>query len=190
MAQVWYAAYGSNLLRRRFLHYLEGGAFAEDQPAHVGARNARPPRADHTTAVAGSVVFAGQFRRWGSGGAAFYDPTRPATAIVRLWSITAEQFADVAAQECGLPPGAVDIDLAELAERRELVVSSRSYGRVLWLGRRQGHPMVTVTAPEVGALCAPSPRYLEVMRLGLVEAGVSPEETDRYLTTRPGAADG
>ncbi|MFV0258810.1 MAG: histone deacetylase [Acidimicrobiales bacterium] len=197
---VWYAAYGSNLRAARFSTYLTGGpvpgSTGRIQP---GARDPEPPRDEATMTVPHRLRFARRSTSWGGGGVAFLDadppagpspgdrPTRPTR--LRLWLVTLGQFADVAAQENGRPPGAVDINpagLAGLIERGHLDVDPGWYGRILDLGRGPaGHRVVTVTAPRVAPPNPPHRSYVEVIVAGLMESfGLDEDDARLYIRHR------
>ncbi|MEO1064798.1 MAG: histone deacetylase [Actinomycetota bacterium] len=182
---VWYAAYGSNLSAERFLLYLAGGRPADGQRTHPGARDPSPPRDDRVAHVPGVMGFAGRSLRW-SGGTSVLHHEAPGRSIARLWSISTEQVADVAAQECALEPGEFDVDLDEVVARRSVVCSPRRYGRLVHLGHREGRPIVTMTSPRATEPAEPGPEYLAVVRAGLLECGMTPAEADTYLARRPG----
>ncbi|MEO7752218.1 MAG: histone deacetylase, partial [Terracoccus sp.] len=73
MEHVWYAAYGSNLSRSRFVHYLSGGRPPGASRTYAGARDPRDPLGDVPLTLDGQVYFAWESPTWG-GGIAFYDP--------------------------------------------------------------------------------------------------------------------
>ncbi|NOX31727.1 MAG: hypothetical protein GXP35_17035, partial [Actinobacteria bacterium] len=135
--QVWYASYGSNLLRQRFEHYLTGGTFrgAPQRGQHVGARDSALPTDDRAWRVPHGLRFAGESTRWSGGGVAFLDPAvGSGEAVVRMYRITAAQFSDVAAQENGLRPGDLSVDVDALVANGGQDISDRWYGRGLYLG--------------------------------------------------------
>ena len=99
-------------------------------------------------------------------------------AVPTTW----EQFADVLAQECGLPVGSVEVPALDIG----CVVARPGhwYGCVVPLGRHQGWPMVTFTDEAAAGLVAggPGPAYRAVIAEGLAEAhGLSAEEADDYI---------
>ncbi len=182
---AWYAAYGSNLNADRFLLYLRGGRPADGQRRHPGARDRRTPSAQVVASVPGVMGFAGRSLRW-SGGTSVLHHEAPGRSIARLWLLTEGQVADVAAQECALAPGELDVDVDEVVARRTVVVSSRRYGRLVHLGQRDGLPILTMTSPRFPGPAQPGDDYLSIVRAGLVECGLSPHEAEAYLRRRPG----
>jgi hypothetical protein len=170
---VWYACYGSNLARERFLRYLNGDA------SHLGARDPSPPRASAAVRVDHALGFGRTSARWG-GGVAFLHRAeanrvgiRGAT-LARLWLVTGPQFADVLAQENGLAPGDLDVNVPADGDRAVTCsgpdLQGAPYGCVLQLGSRSGRPVLTFTAAEAPSPNAPSEQYLAVMATGLKES--------------------
>ena len=111
---------------------------------------------------------------------AFYDPDLPGPAPARGYLITAGQFSDVAAQEMHRPPGRT-LDLNPVLRHGRARLGPGRYETLLCLGRRDGHPMLTFTAPwpatEV-AHTTPAPAYLAMVRTGLLQS----HGTDADLT--------
>ena len=100
---VWYVSYGSNMSAGRLAMYLEGGTPPGGNRTNPGARNSALPRRSVPVDLPGALYFAGDSPQWG-GGVAFYDhdaqePGQGGPTAARAYLITAEQLADVAAQE-------------------------------------------------------------------------------------------
>jgi gamma-glutamylcyclotransferase (GGCT)/AIG2-like uncharacterized protein YtfP len=75
---VWYAAYGSNLLRERFLVYLQGGRFRNRCKKYNGCKDRRPPLADHPYLIGRQMYYGNETSSWGDGGVCFWTRARPA----------------------------------------------------------------------------------------------------------------
>lgn len=182
MADLWYAAYGSNLARDRFLAYLAGGRPAGAARTYPGARDPSPPTDDRPLRLPGRIFFAWQSPTWG-GGVAFYDAEDEGTVYARAYRITRAQFSDLAAQEMRRDPGE-DLDLTEvLAERRHTLGPGR-YETLHLVGELDGLPVLTFTAPHDHALATnpPAPDYLATMARGLQEChGLTEAEAYAYL---------
>jgi hypothetical protein len=176
---VWYAAYGSNLDPVRLADYLDR------------ARDRRPPAASSGTALDHQLRFGGTSRKWG-GGVAFVDPLPGSgRSLVRRWLVTADQFADVYAQENGAGAGDVEVDLDALAAAGQLDVAAGRYGRLLHLGHHDGHPVVTFTSPEPPAASSPTGAYLARLAVGLRESHrLDDAALVAYLLAAPGVSDG
>lgn len=170
---VCYAAYGSNMLRSRFLCYIKGLAPTENHKAHAGCRNPADPLLDRPALCTHPVVYAGTSSSWGVGGVAFLDwESNGARSPIRLWRVTRDQFEDICAMENGLEPGAIAIDFASLVQAGTKVAAPRIYGRAVYLGDVDGDPVVTFTWRErLVELSPPSERYAATIAAGLAEMG-------------------
>lgn len=184
--RVWYAAYGSNLLRERFEVYLTGGRIpgATEQQPQAGARDSSPPADDRPVAIHHTLYFAHRSSRWGNGGVAFLDP-RPETGrrtLGRAWNISLGQLADVYRQENRFTPE-LEIDLEQLTTRGSLDLLGSTYGRLLHVGELDDLPLITFTTAERHAENNPAHRsYLDVIRQGLAESWAThPREIEAYL---------
>jgi hypothetical protein len=187
---VWYVSYGSNMSLARISCYLEGGCPPGGTRHNPGARDPSPPRHSLGVELPGSVYFAGDSPQWG-GGVAFYDHLTPGPAAARAYLVTAEQFADIAAQEMYRVPDPDDpierIVLGgldpELEGRHH--VGPGHYETLVEVGEVAGAPMLTFTAPhgiDHVEHSAPSPAYLGMLADGLREAlGWDPGRIDAYL---------
>ena len=171
---VWYACYGSNCARSRFLVYLTGGRAEGADHDHEGARNDAPPIADGPVVFGTNICFAGHSARW-NGAPAFLEHRAAATgALGRRYLITLEQFADVHAQENRIRPGGLEFpdDILDLAPGQQQTVIDGTYGAVVALDPVDGHPTFTFTAPtppEQRPPAAPSAPYLATILHGLRE---------------------
>jgi hypothetical protein len=186
---VWYASYGSNLSRDRFLCYLQGGRPEGATRTYPGARDESHPAADAPFALPGQVFFGWHSPTW-DGGIAFYDAGSSGQALARAYLITEGQFADVAAQEMHREPGS-DLDLSTvLAERRHSVGPGR-YESLHLVGEMGGHPVITFTSPDDAELPhnPPSEPYLAMVARGLRETHEqSEDELADYLLGCPGVS--
>ena len=193
---VWYASYGSNMWWPRFRCYLEGGVPPGATHANDGARDASAPTGSRLVQLPYRMYFARSAAGWG-GGVSFLDHERlagddPDRAWGRAWRITREQFDDVVAQENGLGPGEIVVDLVGLEPGDTRDVTAGWYGRLVLVDRLEGLPVVTFSSPEPlnpDALNAPSAAYLRTLAGGIAECSdMSTEEIGEYLAAAPGAA--
>jgi len=188
--EVWYVSYGSNMSADRLACYIEGGCPVGATRAHPGARDRRPPRASIPVELPGSVYFAGASSLWG-GGVAFYDHETPGPSAGRAYLVTAQQFADIAAQEMHRVPdpddpieeivlGGLDPDLGGRHH-----VGPGHYETLVEVGRTGGAPMLTFTAPhgiDHVDHSEPSEEYLAMLADGLREGhGWDPSQVAAYL---------
>ncbi|MFC0040261.1 histone deacetylase [Actinomadura rayongensis] len=188
--KLWYAAYGSNLYRRRFGCYIAGGRPPGGAVTYSGCRDPRPAAADRALTLPGGIYFAHTSPTWG-GGIAFYDPELPGRAAARAYLLTAGQFSDVVAQEMHRPAGA-DLDLTEVLATGRQTLGPGHYETVLLVGEHEGDPVLTFTAPhplDDVEVRTPTGAYLAMLGHGLREAhDWDAARAGAYLATRPGAA--
>src|SRR4051794_23122418 len=186
---VWYTAYGSNMHADRLRYYLLGGHPPGATRAYPGCRDPRPPARTIAVALTGGIYFALESRTW-SGGMCFYDRDLPGPAVARAYLITASQFSDIAAQEMYEPPG-VDIDrIDEAVASGSVTLGPGRYETLVCPGSRDGHPLLTFTAPWSAAEVdwnPPAPAYLARLAGGIREAhGWDADRITDYLSARPG----
>ncbi len=184
---LWYVSYGSNMSRRRLGCYLAGGRPPGSAVSCVGARDRTMPAADHAVTLPGSLYFAGESRTWG-GGVAFYDHDSPGSTPARAYLITIGQFVDVAAQEMHRPPrpdDPLEQVLREGLPGDRYAAGPGEYETLIDVGRREGRPMLTFTAPHGMAdvpHTRPSPAYLAMLAEGLREGhGWDAEQSSAYF---------
>src|SRR5690348_6833173 len=101
---VWYAAYGTNLRRERFLCYLGGGRPEGALRGYPGCRDRSPPRAEVVLSLPGRLTFGGESSTW-TGGMAFLETSASTRVWARGYLVTVGQLSDVLAQEIRAAPG-------------------------------------------------------------------------------------
>lgn len=173
--EVWYVSYGSNMSEARLACYIEGGRPTGATKTYPGARDPRVPRRDMKAELPGRLYFAGKSPTWG-GGVAFYDHDTPGPTPARAYLVTAEQFADIAAQEMHRLPDPED-------PLEEVVMGGMDVGRheagpghyetLIQVGEHEGAPMLTFTAPHGSSHVPhtePADAYLQMLSQGLRES--------------------
>jgi len=175
MSQVWYVSYGSNMSWARFACYIAGGVPPGGSRANPGARDRTLPERAVPVDLPGTVYFAGESPQWG-GGVAFYDHTVPGSTAARGYLVTAEQFADVAAQEMYRLPRhgdpLADLLLAPIDGGRHELGPGR-YETLVEVGRLEDLPLLTFTSPhglDHVEHTQPTEAYLSMVRDGLRES--------------------
>lgn len=85
---VWYAGYGSNLSKKRFMRYIEfctpNYLISDDE--------------DHAW-FPGRMYFGNESGRWNHKGVAFYDPKVPGKTFMRLYKVTRKQLEKIQDKE-------------------------------------------------------------------------------------------
>ncbi|HET7304759.1 MAG TPA: histone deacetylase [Segeticoccus sp.] len=214
--RVWYASYGSNLHRERFLTYLCGGRPPGASRTYPGCTDCTPPAADVPVRWPGRLHFATRSPVWG-GGIAFADALGDEDAptgtevLGRAYLITAEQFDQVVHFEnqgtCATDAACTPL-LAAVAHGR-YACGPGAYETLWHIGDRAGVPVVTFTAPFTAAdaargshelvrdgrrqrvrACRPTAPYLRMIGRGLAETfGLDAGQQADYLRAGQGARD-
>jgi len=96
--KVWYVAYGSNMLRERFMVYINGGRFCDIKKTYSGCTDKTPPTADEPLTIPFELYFGNESKTWG-GGVAFIDKDKSGQTKGRAYLITTGQFDEIQAQE-------------------------------------------------------------------------------------------
>lgn len=187
MTLVWYAAYGSNMHAARLRYYLCGGTPPGNRRVYPGCRDTAEPRATAPVMLPGGIWFTGESPAW-TGGFALYDPDLPGEAAARAYLITAEQFADLHAQEMLRDPGDDLAALDRVVAEGRVELGPGRYETLVCAGARDGHPILTFTGFHQGEPAPPSAVYLGMLARGLREShGWDATQVARYLGGRPGA---
>ena len=172
---VWYAGYGSNLSRQRFLCYIQGGTPTYGKTPNHGCFDITEPPLERQYIINYELYFAIPdngvgTERWGPGGVAFIDPKRnkKASTICRIWKITEEQYEDVCGQEGKL-----------------------WYNKRVKLGKIGVLPVWTITNnTRLNNVLGPSNNYLKTLILGLRETNkMQDNEIANYLVSKAGVAE-
>ena len=123
-------------------------------------------------------------------GVAFIKSKRDevARALGRMYLITKEQFVQIVRQENDRPPEdrSVSVELQRTMTEGETMIGAGWYGRVLYLGEADGHPIFTFTGrweDDAIVFNRPSKEYRDMIARGLRETypGMGKEEVREYL---------
>lgn len=171
---VWYAAYGSNLLRERFLCYLRGGTPEGCTVRAPGCTDPSDPTGDRALRIPHELYFARDRSGWGEGGVAFLRSERDDArgTLGRAYLVTRQQFVEVTAQENRCEGAAVESVLTDgLVTGDYTDFQGGWYGRVLCLGENEGSLILTFTGREdlSGSRVGPSAAYVSTILRGLSE---------------------
>jgi len=185
--EVWYAAYGSNLAKDRFLCYVEGGRPTGGTRKLPGCRDPTPPADSRGAWVPLRLFIAGKSKTWDGHGVAFVGTKRrhDESTYVRIWLVGKDQLEDIIAQENGLPSGAISVDSTELSRDQywDLGISGK-YPRIIRIGIIDNRPVVTCTTADSSLQSKakpPAPAYLGWMAKGLHELSWTDEQIEDYL---------
>nr|WP_306432924.1 histone deacetylase [Streptomyces harenosi] len=140
--------------------------------------------------LTGAMYFATESPVWG-GGRAFYDPQATGRMLARAHLVTADQFADIAAQEMYRAPN-TDLDLVEVLTQGRAVLGEGRYETLVCAGQIEGMPVLTFTAPwgmNDVQWVPPSAAYARFLAAGLLSTGAwELDAVASYVAACPGAA--
>jgi hypothetical protein len=184
-AEVWYAAYGSNLDVARFRLYLEGGAPRPGARAHERCPSGVAIIDVDQYTTNHPLYFAGHSAQWGGGGVAFVGlaPQDGERTLCRAYRLRLAQFEHVVSEENGGRQVALpnNVLLADTVEVRD----TGWYRIVVRLGSHRRIPVLTVTgvSDEIGVRNRPVPEYLHHIRVGLHQTypDLTEPDVDAYL---------
>ncbi|KAL4360830.1 hypothetical protein GQ457_04G015860 [Hibiscus cannabinus] len=199
---IWYASFGSNMWKSRFLCYIEGGQVIGMKKPCSGSMDRNPPKEIRWKTFPHRLFFGRDFTQtWGPGGVAFVDPrsNNEDRVYMCLYKITLEQFNDVLLQE-NVPDHDMNSPLFDLnaldsiQNDGSLIVEAVKrgwYHNVVYLGKEDDIPVLTMTCSlsafesmksgEI-PLHAPSKDYAGTLVRGLVQGKqLSEEEAMTYI---------
>lgn len=171
--QVWYASYGSNVLKSRFYCYIQGGRPFGSSKTYRGCTDQTlPPRID-SILIQHKLYFAKQDSSWGSGGVAFIEQEKnpEIETLGRMYLITRQQFTELVQQEIN-HQGKLEIDFQQAIDAGSLLFRKGSwYGNLIYLGKQDGNPIFTFTNESslLDQINAPNSEYLKTLINGLRE---------------------
>ena len=97
---LWYVSYGSNMLKERFMCYIEGGSY-ENSRYREACDDTSQPVLVRTLSIPYEMYFGNISGSWENGGVAFLDTSKKGKTLGVAYLITKEQFDHVAEQENG-----------------------------------------------------------------------------------------
>lgn len=136
MNYVWYACYGSNINRERFMRYINR------------CKDTTPPVEDRPYRFEHPVFFAGHSSNWSEKGTAFLDVETTGLALGRIYKITEEQYQDVSRFEGSRYRNRIEFDPLEglpvvsftCANRENRTVPSLDYFNIIVEGLIDTYP--------------------------------------------------
>lgn len=188
---VWYASYGSNMLRERFLVYITGGQFEGNQKDYSGCKDRTMPLEECPLIIRHDLYFAKQSGSWDGGGVCFVRNERSETSMTygNMYLISKAQFLDLIKQENGDKKTEITIDFQQTVDNGSKVVSEGSwYGKVIYLGHKDSHPIFTITHQmNYREFNTPSKPYLSTIIRGLAKVhNMTSRDIISYLSIRDG----
>jgi hypothetical protein len=157
-------AYGSNMLKERFMVYIGGGLFQGSKKIHKGCTDKSPPEKDKPFLVPYELYFGNESVNYGGSGVAFIDADKSGTTFGRAYLITEEQFFEIQKQE-GL--------------------NDEWYGRIVEISSEDCDiPHKTFTSQTRRPSNSPCEEYLDIIRKGLSETYPQMRDYSGYLCSR------
>lgn len=192
---VWYASYGSNMYKERFMYYIRGGRPEGSTKCYKGCSDKSVPRDDKQRMIPYELYFSKVSPSWENMGVAFIksEKNKSVETLGRIYLIKKDQFVEVVRQESGRDPddASINIDFeTTISEGSFLVPGITWYGRIIYLGSKRSYPIFTCTATwgdEEIELSRPGKEYLRYIIKGLKETyGYHNERIIEYLTNLNG----
>lgn len=142
MTYVWYACYGSNINKDRFMDYINS------------CMDKKEPLEDRPYEFKHPVFFAGTSSTWDGRGKAFLDDATQGHAFGRVYKITVEQYREIKAKEGRDYTKKVGLGMLEdipvvtftCRHKPERSVPSTTYLDVILAGLRETYPDVRESA--------------------------------------------
>lgn len=159
---VWYASYGSNINRERFMKYING----DKSRNKSGCSDKTAPKYERSIIFKHPIYFSNLSPSWNNKGVAFLDIQRAGKAYGKMYLITKQQFEEIHEQEGS---------------------GQNWYNEIVELGLEDGISIKTIThAPRYLDDVIPCTAYLDVIAKGIRETylELSYNDIDSYLMER------
>ncbi len=171
--EVWYACYGSNIREERFMCYIQGGTPPGALKNFIGCRDTAKPKKSSQITIDHEMYFAKESPTWNGGGICFLNPEKDTSAktLGRTYLINSGQFVDLVRQELRFE-GSISIDFEKLRQDGYYnCLNEGRYGLLLYLGEKEGAPVVTFTSEDYlsNEINKPDDAYLFTIIKGLQE---------------------
>jgi len=180
---LWYASYGSNLSRDRFMCYIDGGKPKNSSKIEKGCADKTEPKNDRPHQIKHALYFARNSKKWNNGGSCIlsvkHDENK--TTFGRKFLITVEQFLDIVSQNNGVENTQIDFD--EVIKNGSKSINKSLSGNILYLGEEDDYPIFTFTSHfDETEFKRPDILYLATIGAGVKETfGMTIEEVTDYF---------
>lgn len=141
---IWYASYGSNMLKERFMAYIKGGNYEGRE--YKGCDDKTLPTDDRSVIIPYELYFANKSKTWNNCGVAFIDSESKDSTLGRMYLITEDQYEQLRDQEGRI-----------------------WYDKEIKLGECDGLPIKTFTHGTRFEENKPALRYLDIIQRGIRE---------------------
>ncbi len=189
--EIWYACYGSNIRKGRFLCYINGGTPPGAVRNFTGCSDKSEPKESRKISIRHEMYFAKESVTWNGGGICFLkveeDPQ--VETFGRTYLITSGQFIDLVKQEL-IAEENIEIDFEKLVKEGSYTcMEGGRYGELLYLGELEGRPVVTFTSKVFlkDEINPPNAAYLSTIIAGLLEIyDFKKSQLIEYFQNKPG----
>lgn len=187
---IWYASYGSNILEKRFLCYIQGGQPDGSAKVYDGCNDKSLPIDKEEIYINSELYFAKHSNQW-NGGVCFiktnFEPQQQ--TLGRMYLITKEQFADIVKQETNSEQSPnINFEMA-ITDGSSTFADGSWYGSIIYLGTQYGFPIFTFTHQDnITPTTKPSKSYLKLIIRGIQETynHLDTNEIVDYLISKSG----
>ncbi len=194
---VWYASYGSNLLMKRFMKYIQGGEVPGASYSQIGCTDKTPPLKDSKILINHQLYFSQRIIGWDNMGVAFIKPDKDykTGTLGRMYLISKQQFEQIVWQENNIQKyqNQPDIDLELAIEKGSMVIGNSLYNKLLCLGRKDTYPIFTFTTNLIASdikYNRPGANYIKVITKGIKETyKLTNNQIVEYFSEVPGIKD-
>jgi hypothetical protein len=143
---VWYACYGSNINYDRFKYYIVGGEYPITEVKYDGCQDKTLPLDIKPVIIPCEMYFGKESPSWDCKGVSFIDINKKGFTLGRMYLITSDQFDEIRIQEC-----------------------EAWYNEIVDLGEVDGYRVKTFSNSERQKENEPSQKYLDVIRVGILD---------------------
>lgn len=170
---LWYACYGSNIKKERFLCYIQGGKPKGAIKSFPGCADRTEPVDSRPFIINLELYFAKESVTWNGGGIGFLKPEEDSKfkTYGRIYKISLGQFKDLLKQELRVTED-VPVDLERLScDGFFNCLPEGRYGHLLHLGEIEELPVVSFSSERFlkDEINPPAEAYLSTIISGLRE---------------------
>lgn len=172
-AYIWYACYGSNIRKARFLCYIQGGTPVGAIKSFEGCRDTTEPVDSRPFVLNRELYFAKESVTWNGGGIGFLKPEADSKfkTYGRIYKISIGQFKDLLKQELRVKEN-IPVDLYQLrCDGFFNCLPEGRYGHLIHLGEIEDLPVISFSSERFlrDEINPPAEAYLSTIIRGLRE---------------------
>ncbi|AVR44657.1 hypothetical protein C7S20_04925 [Christiangramia fulva] len=190
-SHIWYACYGSNIRKARFLCYIQGGTPSGAVKFFEGCKDKSEPVESRPFLIDRELYFAKESIAWNGGGIGFLKPKKESKfpTYGRIYKITLGQFKDLLRQELRVKDNIqVDFNRLECDGFFNCLPGGR-YGHLLHLGEIDDLPVISFSSEAFlqDEINPPAKAYLSTIIKGIKEVyDIKEDELFEYFNKLDG----